>query len=67
MFVSDVLDPNYVAHDLMYPFHGGIRLWIPCGNLLDSDSVLIFESRLDFCFERATSIHPNLGWPRVAS
>jgi hypothetical protein len=57
----------HVAYDLVYPFDDGIRLRIPCGNLLDSDPVFIFEIRLDFCFELATSIHPNLGWPRVAS
>jgi hypothetical protein len=62
MFVSDVLDTNHVAYDLMYPFDDGIRLRIPCGNLFDSDSIFIFESRLDFCFELASSIYPNLGW-----
>jgi hypothetical protein len=67
MLVFDVLDTNHVAYDLVYPFNDEVRLRIPCGNLLDSSSAFIFESRLHFCFELATSIHSNLGWPRVAS
>ena len=51
----------------MYPFDDGILLWIPCGNLFNSDSIFIFESCLHFGFELSTSIHSDLGWPRVAS
>jgi hypothetical protein len=62
-----VLDTDHVAYDLMYPFNDGIRLRIPCGNPFDSDPVFILESCLHFGFELSALIHPNFGWPRIAS
>jgi hypothetical protein len=67
ILVSDVLDTDHVAYDLMYPFNDGIRLRIPGGNPFDSDPVFILESCLHFGFELSSSIHPNIGWPRIAS
>jgi hypothetical protein len=67
ILVTNVLDTDHVAYYLMYPFDNGMRLGIPGGNPFNSDPIFILESCLHFGFELSTSIHPNLGRPRIVS